>query len=445
MNITVEKQPNCQATLKVEIPADKVSGQRQSIVSKYAGQARVPGFRPGKAPQKVIEKRFEKQIKDELNENLFHLAIDEAIKKEDLKVLDFGDPEDLLASPDGGMAFTSKLTIAPDFPLPDYKGIAITVPSEDVPDEEIEDQLKQLQERFADFEDIEDRGADMGDFGVIDYTSTVDGKPTEEFLGKSAGYIAGREGFWLKINEDAFLPGFAKEVVGMKPGESKDITVTIPEDFPIKDLIGKEVVFDTKLKELKTSILPELNDELAEKIAPGKSFEEIKVLIRENMEHERKRKIEDSKVNQVIAHLTSKADFELPQALIDQETQSQADAMVQRGMQSGMSEEDIASQQAEIFASAGNQAINNLRAQFILQDIADAENLEVSDGELVTHLSQMAQQRNQDPKKFIKELQRSGRIPSVRNSLLTRKAIDFVVGEAKVEVSEEASFNPGQA
>lgn len=440
MNITVEKQPSCKVTLKVEIPADKVKGQRQSIVSKYAGQARIPGFRPGKAPLEVIEKRFQKQISDELNENLFHLAVDEAIKQQDLKVLDFGAPQDLLASPDGGMAFTSELTIAPDFTLPQYKGIEVKVPAEEVPEEALEEQLKQLQERFADFEDIEGRGAEMGDFAVLDYKSTVEGKPTEEFLGKSAGYIAGRDGFWLKVDEQSFLPGFAKEVVGMKPGESKEITVTIPEDFPVADLIGKDVVFATELKELKTSILPELNDEFAGKLAPDKTFAEVKELILENLQEERNRKIQDSKINQVVAHFTSKADFELPEQLVEQETQSQADAMVQRGMQSGMDQEAIASQEAEIFASATNQAVNNLRTNFILQEIAAAENLEVSDTELVSHLSQMAAQRNQAPKKFIKELQRNGRIPSVRNSLLISKAIDFVVSEAKVEVSEEAEF-----
>ena len=440
MNITVEKQPSCKVTLKVEIPADKVKGQRQSIVSKYAGQARIPGFRPGKAPLEVIEKRFQKQISDELNENLFHLAVDEAIKQQDLKVLDFGAPQDLLASPDGGMAFTSELTIAPDITLPQYKGIEVKIPAEEVPEEALEQQLKQLQERFADFEDIEGRGAEMGDFAVLDYKSTVDGKPTEEFLGKSAGYIAGRDGFWLKVDEDSFLPGFAKEVVGMKPGESKEITVTIPEDFPVADLVGKDVVFATELKELKTSILPELNDEFAGKLAPDKTFAEVKELILENLQEERKRKIQDSKVNQVVAHFTSKADFELPEQLVQQETQSQADAMVQRGMQSGMDQETIASQEAEIFASATNQAVNNLRTNFVLQEIAAAENLEVSDTELVSHLSQMAAQRNQTPKKFIKDLQRNGRIPSVRNSLLISKAIDFVVSEAKVEVSEEAEF-----
>lgn len=440
MNITVEKQPSCKVTLKVEIPADKVKGQRQSIVSKYAGQARIPGFRPGKAPLEVIEKRFQKQISDELNENLFHLAVDEAIKQQDLKVLDFSAPQDLLASPDGGMAFTSELTIAPDFTLPQYKGIEVKIPAEEVPEEALEEQLKQLQERFADFENIEGRGAEMGDFAVLDYKSTVDGKPTEEFLGKSAGYIGGRDGFWLKVDEQSFLPGFAKEVVGMKPGESKEITVTIPEDFPVADLVGKDLVFATELKELKSSILPELNDEFAGKLAPDKTFAEVKELILENLQEERNRKIQDSKVNQVVAHFTSKADFELPEQLVEQETQSQADAMVQRGMQSGMDQETIASQEAEIFASATNQAVNNLRTNFILQEIAAAENLEVSDTELVSHLSQMAAQRNQAPKKFIKELQRNGRIPSVRNSLLISKAIDFVVSEAKVEVSEEAEF-----
>jgi len=442
MNITVEKQPNCIATLKVEIPADKVRGQRQAIVSNYAGKARIPGFRPGKAPMNVVEKRFEKQIADELNENLFHLAVDEAIKKESLKVLDFGPPQDLLASPDGGMAFTSRLTIAPEINLPEYKGVKVTVPSEEVPDQDVEDQLKSLQERFAEFEDIEGRGAEMGDFAIIAYSSTVDGQATEEFLGKPAGYIGGREGFWIKLDEKAFLPGFAEQVVGMKPEDSKDIAVTVPEDFPVADLRGKELVFATTLKELKTSILPELNDEFAGKLAPDKTMDEIKEMIRENMGEERKRRIEDLKVNQIVSQLVAKVDFDLPEALVEQETQSQADAMVQRGVQSGMSEEDIASQQAEIFASATNQAINNLRTNFILQEIAHAEKMQVSDGELVTHLSRMAQQRKVAPKKFIKDIQRAGRLPSIRNSLIISKAIDFLVKEAEVEVSEEAPLDP---
>jgi trigger factor len=440
MNIVVEKQPKCVATLRVEIPADKVKGQRDQIVRGYTSKARVPGFRPGKAPRAIIEKRFEKEITEELNDKLFNEAFDEALKQEDLKVLDFGIPENLTTTTDGGISFSSKLTLAPEVQLPEYKGVTVTVPPLAVPDEDVDAQLKALQERFADFKDIEGRPAAMADFAVIDYTSTVEGKPTEEFLGKPAGYLSGREGFWVRLDEKAFLPGFADQLVGMNSGDTKDITITLPEDFPVADLQNREIVFTTTVKELKEAILPELDDELAAKLAPGKTMAEITDIIRENMQGERKRKIDDMKVNQIVAHFNNQVDFELPEELITQETQSQADAMVQRGVQSGMTEDEIESQQAEIFASAGHQAITNLRTNFILQEIARVEDINVTDAELVNHLARIAQSRKVAPKKFIKDMQRGGRLPSIRSSIRIGKAIDFLVEHAEVVESAETAL-----
>jgi trigger factor len=368
------------------------------------------------------------------------LAIDEAIKQESLKVLDIGAPKQFKNLPDGGLSFMSVLTIAPEFQLPEYKGIQVTVPTADVPEADLDAQLKSLQERFADFNNVDGRGAAMGDYAVIDYTSSVDGKPTEEFLGKPAGYIGGREGFWVKLDEKSFLPGFAEQLTGMKVDDAKDISITLPEDFPLSDIANKEIVFHATLKELKEAVLPELNDEMAERLAPGKTMEEIKDIIRDNMQHERQRRINDMKVNQIVAHLVSKVEFELPEQLVNHETQGQADAMVQRGIQSGMSEDEIASQQAELFASASTQAVSNLRTNFILQEIAIAESLQASDSELVSHLAHQAQQRKIAPKKFIKDMQSSGRLPSIRNSIVIGKAIDFLVKEAKVEESDEATL-----
>jgi trigger factor len=440
MNIVVEKQPKCVATLRVEIPAEKVQGQRDQIVRGYASKARVPGFRPGKAPRAIIEKRFEKEITEELNDRLFNEAFDEALKQEDLKVLDFGIPEGLTTSPDGALSFTSKLTLAPEVQLPEYKGVTVTVPPLAVPDEDVQAQLTALQERFADFKDIEGRPAAMADFAVIDYSSTVEGKPTEEFIGKPAGYLSGREGFWVRLDEKAFLPGFAAQLVDMNVGDSKEITITLPEDFPVADLQNREMVFTTAIKELKEAILPELNDELAARLAPGKTMAELTDIVRENMQTERKRKIDDMKVNQIVAHFNNQVDFELPEELITQETQSQADAMVQRGVQSGMTEDEIQSQQAEIFASAGHQAVTNLRTNFILQEIARIEKITVTDAELVNHLARIAQSRKLAPKKFIKDMQRAGRLPSIRSSIGIGKAIDFLVEHAEVIESAEAAL-----
>jgi trigger factor len=432
MNIVVEKQPKCVATLRVEIPADKVSGERARIVKGYASKARVPGFRPGKAPQAVVEKRFQKEITEELTEKLVTGAFDEALSKESLHVLDFGQPEDMITHADGSFTFVSKLTLAPEVALPDYKGLTVTVPPAAVPDEEIESQLKALQERFADFNAIEGRPAAMGDFAVIDYTSTVEDKPTEEFLGKPAGYLASREGFWVRLDEKAFLPGFADQLVGMNLEESREIKITLPEDFQLPELASKEMVFQVTVKELKEAILPELDDAMAERLAPGKTMEDIKQIIRENMAGERDRKIADMKVNQIVAHFNAQVSFELPEDLIHQETQSQADAMVKRGVQSGMTEQEIETQSEEIFASAGQQAVTNLRTNFILQEIARVENIAVTDSELINHLAQIAISRKIAPKKFIKDMQRAGRIQSIRSSMAIGKTIDFLVEQANV-------------
>ena len=441
MNIVVEKQPKCVATLRVEIPVDRVDREHAKISRGYATKARIPGFRPGKAPSAVVEKRFQKEITEELHGALINEAYDEALKQESLRVLDFGMPEDVTTHPDGSITFISKLTLAPEVTLPDYKGVSVTVPPYAVPDEEIAAQLTALQERYADFNDIEGRAAAMGDFAVVNYTSTVDGKATDEFLGKPAGYLSSRDGFWVRLDEKAFLPGFAAQLVGMNAEDSKEITVTLPEDFSIEELRNQQLVFQTTIKDLKQAALPVLDDELAERIAPGKTMESIKDIIRENMEGERRRKIDDMKVNQIVAHFNAQVNFELPDELVTQETQSQADAMVKRGVQAGMSEGEIESQQNEIFANAGDQAVSNLRTNFILQEIARAEKITVTDNELVNHLMQIANSRKIAPKKFIKDMQRTGRIPNIRSSMAIGKTIDFLVEHANVVESTETTLD----
>ncbi|MGL4401542.1 MAG: hypothetical protein ACRCXD_16895, partial [Luteolibacter sp.] len=208
--------------------------------------------------------------------------------------------------------------------------------------------------------------------------------------------------------------------------------LTLPEDFPVEELRSKDIVFQTTIKELKEAILPALDDEMANRLAPGKTMEEIKDIIRQNMAGERERAISDMKVNQIVAHFNAQVNFELPEELVLQETQSQADAMVKEGVKSGMSENEIESQQDEIFASAGAQAVSNLRTNFILQEIARIEKITVSDNELINHLAQIATQRKVAPKKFIKDMQRAGRLPNIRSSMAIGKTIDFLVEHANV-------------
>jgi trigger factor len=189
-------------------------------------------------------------------------------------------------------------------------------------------------------------------------------------------------------------------------------------------------------------VLPELTDEFAAKITGGKTLEELRGLAKQQIEVEKRRRIDDYKVNQIVEHFNSIVDFDLPNDLLRHETQGQADALVERGMKSGMTQEEIEAQQGEIIATAGDQARTNLKTNFILQEIARTEGIAVSDQELVNHLAMIAQQRKENPKKFIKDLQRGGRIPGIRNSMLVGKAIDFVLEHATVEeVQDEPTSN----
>ncbi|MEY3395641.1 MAG: trigger factor [Verrucomicrobiota bacterium] len=434
MNIAVEKQPKCIAILNVEVPSKDVASKRESITSSYASQAKIPGFRPGKAPKNVIEKRFGKQISDELTETLFGEACDKALETEHLKVLDFGFPDNLNERPDGSIAFQTRMVLAPEFTLPEYKGIEVSAPSAEISDEEIHSQLESIRERLAEFEDVAGRPVRNDDIAVVDFTTTVDGKAITEVIGEKGQYLAARENHWLPVKPGSFLPGYAEQLVGMNQGDQKEVTITLDDTFPFEELRGKQLTLHTTLRAIKAPKLPELNDDLAEKLIPGKTLDDIKSLIRENMGQEKTKQINEVKVSQIIEKLNASVNFELPEEIVSRETQNQANALVQEGSQQGASDEDILRQQEEIFSVATKRALTNLRTNFILQEIAAAEKISVADADLLAHISKIAQQRREPIKKVIKELQKKRKIQSIRNSLLIGQTIDFLVGNAKVVV-----------
>lgn len=441
MNITIERQPKCLATLRVEVPAATVQIERGQILQQYSKQAKIPGFRPGKAPQAVIEKRFQNDIKEEIESRLLNQSLQESLKREELKVLDFGVPSNVTFHSDGSFSYDTVLTLAPTMTLPEYKGVAIRVGKNEVSEDTIQEQIEGLRQRFADFTTIEGRPAAMEDFAIIDYTSTLDGQALEEALGRPAGYLAGREGFWVRMQDDAFLPGFAAQLVGLEIGESREVSIVIPDDFPVEELRGKSIVFHSTLKELKQQQLPEINDEFAVKLmGPEKTVDDLKTAITEGLKQNRAKEIEDDKVNQLIAHFDQLVEFDVPEELLMAETQNQADALVESAVKSGMTEEELESQKEALFETAAVQAKTNIKTNFILQEIAGAENISVSDQELIQHLIQIANQRKEEPQKFIKALQKNGRLHGIRNSLLINKAIDFLIGAAEItEITEESN------
>ncbi len=319
-------------------------------------------------------------------------------------------------------------------------------PPAEVTDEELDAQLQQLRERLAEFEDVADRPLQTDDIAVVDFTTTVDGQPLTEVIGEKGQYLAKRENHWLPIKEGAFLPGYAEQLVGLNEGDKKDVTITLDDEFPFEELRGKELTLHTSVEGIKTAKLPEIDEDFAEKLVPGKSLDEIKDMIRENMGQEKAKQINEFKVNQIVEHLNGAVSFDLPDEIVQRETQNQANALVEEGQKQGATDEQMVGQQEEIFNVASQRATTNLRTNFLLQEIAAAEKISVSDNDLLAHISQIAEQRKEPIKKVIKDMQKKRQIQSIRNSMLIGQTIDFLLEQAKVtEVSaEELEATPAE-
>lgn len=433
MNITLERHPECKADLRVEVPAETVTAEREKIVTAFSRQAKIKGFRPGKAPKTVVEQRYQEDIMEELAKRLVNDGCREGIKQEELEVLGVTDVSEQEFHPDGTLSFTASLTLAPAFELPEYKEISLKVPRLEVTDENIDQAIDGFRERLAEFEEVEGRALEMGDFAVISYTGNIDGDPLENSVPKTHAFLAENKDYWLQMKEDTFIPGFCEAITGMSIGDNKTITIRIPEDVGVETIAGVEASYDVELKGIKAQNLPPVDDELAGKMFPDKNLEEAKELIRENIGNEQENRIEQYKSDQIVRQLLDATQFDLPKEMVANATQRRVNQMVERGQMSGMGDEEILQHQEQILDNAANQAQFDIKTSFVLAEIGKREEIQVTERDILQAIAAMAQQQNKPPKKLLKELKQNDGISQIRENILISKTLDFLKSNASLE------------
>src|SRR6478735_6240148 len=233
MKVEVEKQPGSVSKLQIELPADEVAKEWDAIANSFARFAKIPGYRPGKAPRAVIDKRFRKEIQDELTKKLVSKSYHEAVEQEQLRVASLTNIEDIEFGEDRSMRFRATVVTAPEFELPDYKGIPLQLPDTKVTEAEIDAAVERLREQSAEFIDVPERSLAMEDFAVIDFEGTIDAKPIAELAPKASKNLQGGKKFWLRLAPDNFLPRFVEQLLGQKPDETRTVKVEFPTDFPV--------------------------------------------------------------------------------------------------------------------------------------------------------------------------------------------------------------------
>ncbi len=433
MKVEVENQPHCVATLKIELPPEQVSKEWDAIANSFAAQARIPGYRPGKAPRRVIEAKFRKDIQDELTKKLVSKSYREAVEEKQLRVVSLTNLEDVEFGEDRSMRFRATVVTAPEFELPEYKGIPLQLPDTKVTEAEIDAAVERLREQSADFIDVPERGLQMEDFAVIDFEGSIDGKLIAELAPNASKNLQGGKKFWLRLAVDNFLPGFVDQILGMKPNESRTVKVEFPADFPVAEVAGKSAEYKVALHEIKERVLPPLDDAFAAKWMPEKTLPDLRHALEHQIEHEKGHELERARESQVVKFLGERVDFELPPNLLKAETRNALAELVQRNRERGVPDEMLKEKEEELIRVAGGMAAHRLKTNFILHRIAEQEKIQVTRADVEERISHQAMHHNVTPDKMREEIEKHDGMNGLVEQVLLSKTIDFLGSNATIE------------
>ena len=436
MKVEVEKQPGSVSKLQIELPPDEVAKEWDAIANSFARFAKIPGYRPGKAPRAVIDKRFRKEIQDELTKKLVSKSYHEAVEREQLRVASLTNIEDVQFGEDKSMRFRATVVTAPDFELPDYKHIPAQVPDTKVSDAEVDESLERLRDQSADFVDVPERGLEMNDFAVLDFEGSVESKPISEIVPQASKNLQGGKKFWLHLAADNFLPKFCEQLIGQKPGETRLVIVHFPDDFPVKELAGKKADYAVTLREIKEKVLPALDDAFAAKMLSGKTLADLRQAIKHDIEHAKQHDMERAKESQIVKYLHEQVQFELPPALLQNETRRALAELVQRNRDRGVTDEMLKEKEKELIDGAASLATHRLKTNFILHRIAEREKIQVTKEDVDLRVKQEAARYEISPEKMRKELQQRDALDDIAEQILLGKTLDFLKANVSVEPTQ---------
>jgi trigger factor len=426
--------------MRVEVEAPKVDETFESVAKDFRREARLPGFRPGKAPREMVLRMYDKEIQEETKRKLITEAYRQAVDEQKLDVLGKPDIEEIQFSRGQPLQFAATIETAPDFELPEYKGLPVKREPQTVSDADLERALNLLRDQRVSFKTVE-RPVQAGDIAVVNYTGTCEGKPITDIAPTAKG-LTEHKAFWVEAKPNSFIPGFADQLVGAKAGDKRTVVVDFPADFVTPQLSGKKGTYEVEVVEVKEKVLPPLDEELAKGYG-AESLEKLQAGVRRDLENELKYKQEKTTRNELVRALLGRVNFELPETAVAQETRNVVYDLVQENAKRGVSRQVIEQQKDQIYSAATQSAKDRVKIQFLLQKIAEKEDIKVSQEEIARRVQHLAVVYQIPPEKFLKDLQKRNGLIEVYDQIMNEKVIDFLEQNAKFEdVPAGASAQP---
>ena len=427
MKAELLKKEGNKVTFKITVDNDKFEGAVTKAYNKNKGKFNIPGFRKGKAPKQIIESQYGKGVFyndaiDMLFPEIYPSALDELnidpISRPEL------DIEEI--SKDNGLVMVVNVEVKPEFELGEYKGIEIAKPDYTVNEDEVNLRLEEMRNKASRLVDVEGRSIESGDTAVIDFEGFVDGVAFEGGKG---------EDYNLVIGSNTFIPGFEDQLIGKNKGEEVEVNVEFPAEYHAENLAGKPATFKVVVKNVQTKELPELNDEFAADTTEFNTLEELKNDLKSKVEEEAKNRAEAEMKNSLVEKVSEGTELEVPNAMVETQIdnmlmelnyqlQYQGLKLEQLLQMTGKSIEDLRNEKRE-------EATKLVKSSLVLEAIAKAENVEVSEADVDAEVEKMAKMYNMELEK-IKSAMRPTDLEDIKGQLKIRKTIDLLVDSAKL-------------
>ena len=432
MSYTVEKIASNKVKLSFVESAESFDAAVEKAYLKDRSKINVPGFRKGKAPRKLIENMYgEGVFYDDAFELVAQPAYEEAIKAENLQVVDRPQVDVQQIGAGQELKYTLEVFVKPDVTLGEYKGVAVEKNVEKVTDEAVDARIQNDVDKATTMADVNDRAVENGDIVNLDYAGSVDGVA---FEGGTA------QGQSLTIGSGMFIPGFEEQMVGMNIGEERDLSVKFPEQYHADSLAGKDAVFHVKVNGIQTKVRPELDDDFAADVSEFDTFEAYKANIVADLEKNAADRAEANLEDSLVQKVVDAADCDIPDAMIQDEITTMLREMEMRMMYQGIRFEDYLKYTGQTLDQVREnykpEAANRVKTQLVLEAVAKAENIVPTDEDVDEAIADQAKRVNRDVEEFKASLSEQQK-EYLKETAGIKKVIDFL--KANAVITEKAA------
>ena len=426
MSLQVEKLEKNMAKLTIEVSAEEFVKALDDVYKKNKNKINIPGFRKGKASRKVIEQLYGKEVFYEDAANaLISEAYDKAVDECEEEIVSSPKIEVTQVEEGKSLIFTAEVALKPEVELGTYKGVKIDKIDVTVSDEEVDAEVEKERKSNGRTVSVEDRAVQDGDTTVIDFEGFVDGVAFDGGKG---------ENYPLTIGSGTFIPGFEEALIGAELNKEVDVNVTFPEDYQASELAGKPAVFKCTVKEIKETILPDLDDEFASEVSEFDTLAEYKEDVRKNLLEKKEAAAKDAKEDAVVQAIIDDAKMEIPDAMLETQQRQMVDEFAQRIQAQGLTVEQYLQFTGmtvdSLLEQVKPQALQRIQSRLVLEAVVAAEKIEASDEEFEEEIKNMAEAYQLEVDK-VKELLGESGAKQVREDVCIKKAVKFVVDNAK--------------